>query len=174
MFFLFLQLLRKFCSGLFFSYLNFTFLIYTEFLLSFACSSLLLRSTLHFLSVTSHDVISYGDFVNGPRSRFSHKSTSISLLVFFFLLNFLLSRGGNCSFGGGKRYSVEGWGLVLSFIVTLSESSYLIVESDSFVTFDFFLSAAFDQKFVILDFFVNDKFFLRLLASSILPQVHWL
>ena len=62
----------------------------------------------------------------------------------------------------------------MSFIVTLSESSYLIVESDSFVTFDFFLSAAFDQKFVIVDFFVNDKIFLRLLASSILPQVHCL
>ena len=85
MFFLFLQLLRKFCSGLFFNYLNFTFLIYTEFLLSFVCSSLLLRSTLHFLSVTSHDVISYGDFVNGPRSRFH-----ISPLAYRFWCSFFV------------------------------------------------------------------------------------
>ena len=54
--------------------------------------------------------------------------------------------------------SVEGWGLVLSFF-TLSVVSWIIVGSNYFANFDFIFCTAFDQKSVILDFFVNDKMF---------------
>ena len=68
--------------------------------------------------------------------------------------------------------SVEVWGLILSFIVTLSVVSWRIVGSQSFATFDFIFCTAFDQKSVTIDSFVWLS--IRLLASSLYLLAHWL
>ena len=72
-----------------------------------------------------------------------------------FLFNFLLNRGEGCSVGGRSGFCR---GLMVGFVI-LSFVSGFIVGSESFVTFDFFFCTAFDQKLVILDYFVNDKVF---------------
>ena len=71
------------------------------------------------------------------------------------MFNFLLNRGGSCSIGGRNAFCR----VLMAGFVVLSFVSGLIVGSESFVTFDFFLCTAFDQKLVILDYFVNDKVF---------------
>ena len=75
---------------------------------------------LYILSVASLDVISLRSLCEScPRSRFWHKPTSISfsILIFCFTSSWAGVRVAVLVVEGSV--SVEGWGLVLSFIVVL-------------------------------------------------------
>ena len=143
--FFFLQLFWKFYSSLIAWILHFWFT--QNFCYRLHAASFCYRSVLYFLRLASLNVVYLRSLCEScPKSRFRYHPTSISFSMLIFCLNSSWAGVGAAVTGVTRRCCCQGLRVRWSFIVTLSVVSLLLVGSDSFVTFDFFFSAAFLPK----------------------------